>query len=197
MEHELSFGAVVKARRMAMGLTQAELGRRVGCAPITIRKIEAGALRPSVQVAEQLAVALHIREASHVAFVRLARAIREPVSVVRLLARAMRRLSCHAPDARRCVESQDRGPTPRPAAGPSHHRGRWVVTGSVDLLHADNADLVRYACSQLGADLSDAERLRYQLGAVYHSDAQTHGPSADEHGKNAHVQLFYDFLPPP
>lgn len=78
MVEAVSFGTVVKERRMALGLTQAELGRRVGCAPITIRKIEADALRPSVQIAEHLAVALGFPEVSHAAFVRFARAEREP-----------------------------------------------------------------------------------------------------------------------
>ena len=53
---DITFGQVVKERRHSLGLTQAELGRRVGCAAITIRKIEANALRPSLQIAEQLAL---------------------------------------------------------------------------------------------------------------------------------------------
>jgi serine/threonine protein kinase/DNA-binding XRE family transcriptional regulator len=78
MNQEISFGTIIKERRQEMGLTQAELGRRVGCAAITIRKIEADSLRPSVQVAENLAVALNVPEAEHLAFVRLARAERPP-----------------------------------------------------------------------------------------------------------------------
>lgn len=35
-----------------------------------------------------------------------------------------------------------------------------------------------------------------QVAVAYHSDGQTHGPRAGEFGKNVHVQLFYDFLPP-
>jgi WD40 repeat protein/serine/threonine protein kinase/DNA-binding XRE family transcriptional regulator len=77
MNQDITFGQVVKERRYLLGLTQAELGRRVGCAAITIRKIEADALRPSVQIAERLAVALNIPEAEHLAFVRLARADQE------------------------------------------------------------------------------------------------------------------------
>lgn len=66
---------------MRLGLTQAELGRRVGCAPITVRKIEADALRPSVLMAERLALALNIPEVDQAAFVRLARVEREPISI--------------------------------------------------------------------------------------------------------------------
>ncbi|MCP4198713.1 MAG: helix-turn-helix transcriptional regulator [Proteobacteria bacterium] len=52
MNEVITFGQVVKERRSVMGLTQTELARRSGCAAITIRKIKADALRPSVQMAE-------------------------------------------------------------------------------------------------------------------------------------------------
>jgi WD40 repeat protein/serine/threonine protein kinase/DNA-binding XRE family transcriptional regulator len=74
MDQDVTFGAVVKELRSALGLTQTELARRVGCAAITIRKIEADALRPSVQMAELIAVALNVPEEEQLAFVRLARA---------------------------------------------------------------------------------------------------------------------------
>ena len=77
MNQPLTFGQIVKERRQALGLTQAELARRVGCATITIRKIEYDSLRPSVQIAERLALALSIPEAEQLAFVRLARAEKE------------------------------------------------------------------------------------------------------------------------
>ena len=64
-----------------MGLTQTELAGRVGCAPVTLRKIEYNALRPSAQMAEHLAVALQIPEAEHLAFVRLARGERDPTPI--------------------------------------------------------------------------------------------------------------------
>ncbi len=70
---ELSFGSIVKEHRRLRDLTQAELARRVGCAAITIRKIEADALRPSQQIAERLAMALNIPLEERAAFVRLAR----------------------------------------------------------------------------------------------------------------------------
>ncbi len=56
MVEALSFGKLLKAQRRELGLTQDEMARRVGCAPITVRKIEADDLRPSVQVAERLFV---------------------------------------------------------------------------------------------------------------------------------------------
>ena len=80
MNRETTFGSIVKERRYHLGLTQAELARRASCAAITIRKIEADAMRPSVQIAEQLAVALNIPEEEIVAFTRLARADPDPSS---------------------------------------------------------------------------------------------------------------------
>ncbi|HMQ35035.1 MAG TPA: helix-turn-helix domain-containing protein [Chloroflexaceae bacterium] len=43
---ELPFGRQVRERRRALDLTQEELARRVACAAITVRKIEADAMRP-------------------------------------------------------------------------------------------------------------------------------------------------------
>ena len=79
MNAESSFGVVAKNRRRELGLTQDELARRVGCAPITLRKIEADDLRPSVQIAERMAMALNIPLEERAAFVKLARMERAPV----------------------------------------------------------------------------------------------------------------------
>ncbi len=73
MEVSATFGQIVRERRRALGLTQAELARRVHCATVTIRKVEYDSLRPSVQVAERLALSLNIDESEQIAFVRLAR----------------------------------------------------------------------------------------------------------------------------
>ena len=54
MTVEVTFGQVVKTHRRELGLTQEELARRVGCAPVTLRKIEYDDLRPSVQIAAGL-----------------------------------------------------------------------------------------------------------------------------------------------
>jgi len=76
MDGEESFGRMVRERRRALDLTQEELARRVGCAAITIRKIEADDLRPSVQIAERLAMALAVPLDDRAEFVRRARAVR-------------------------------------------------------------------------------------------------------------------------
>ena len=74
MNLDISFGSFVRQRRRDMDLTQEELARRVGCAAITLRKIEADDLRPSVQIAERLAMALAIPLDDRADFVRRARA---------------------------------------------------------------------------------------------------------------------------
>lgn len=73
MQQAVTFGQIVRERRGSQGLTQSELARRAGCAPITVRKIEADALRPSVQLAELLAHALSVPGSEQLAFVQLAR----------------------------------------------------------------------------------------------------------------------------
>jgi predicted ATPase/transcriptional regulator with XRE-family HTH domain len=70
---DFSFGAWLQRRRRTLGLTQAGLGRRVGVAGATIRKIEADERRPSTQVAERLADALAVPPAGRALFVRVAR----------------------------------------------------------------------------------------------------------------------------
>src|SRR3712207_6452422 len=66
-------GLWLKQRRKALDLTQDELARRVGYAVSTIRKIEAGVLRPSRQMAERLADQLELTGEEQAAFVRALR----------------------------------------------------------------------------------------------------------------------------
>lgn len=73
MKQELTFGQYIKEHRKTLDLTQAELSRRVGCATITLRKIESDTLRPSVQIAERLAMVLNIPLEERSDFIRLAR----------------------------------------------------------------------------------------------------------------------------
>ncbi len=68
-----SFGKWLKKRRKALDLTQHELAKRLGCAKITLQKIEADQRRPSKQMAELLAEQLGIAETEHLEFIRFAR----------------------------------------------------------------------------------------------------------------------------
>ncbi len=63
------FGGWVKRRRKALDLTQANLAQRIGCAEITIRKIEANQTRPSRPFVARLADQLDIEPAQRVAFI--------------------------------------------------------------------------------------------------------------------------------
>src|ERR671932_821374 len=60
MDEPASFGYWVRRRRKALDLTQADLARKVGCAEVTIQKIEADERRPSSQIAALLAEQLRI-----------------------------------------------------------------------------------------------------------------------------------------
>jgi predicted ATPase/transcriptional regulator with XRE-family HTH domain len=74
MDMEASFGAWVKLRRRALRLTQDELARLVGCSCELIRKIEADARRPSIAIAERLAIFLDLPAQRRDVFVKVARA---------------------------------------------------------------------------------------------------------------------------
>ena len=67
------FHGWLKQRRKALDMTQGELAALVSCSVETLRKIEAGALRPSRQLAELLAEHLEIPVDERETFVHLAR----------------------------------------------------------------------------------------------------------------------------
>ena len=73
MDEPLSFGALVRRRRKALDLTQRALAHRVGCAEVTIQKIEAEERRPSTDVAQRLADAFGLTDQPRAAFLRRAR----------------------------------------------------------------------------------------------------------------------------
>ena len=69
----ITLGEQVRQRRKHLGLTREQLARQVGCAAVTIYKIEINERRPSVQVARLLAQHLNIPAEQHEAFVQAAR----------------------------------------------------------------------------------------------------------------------------
>jgi predicted ATPase/transcriptional regulator with XRE-family HTH domain len=71
--HTRSFGEWLAARRKSQGLTREELARRVGCAPITVEKLERGERKPSAPLARLLFAALDVPTDEHNALIRLAR----------------------------------------------------------------------------------------------------------------------------
>ncbi|HVO70443.1 MAG TPA: helix-turn-helix domain-containing protein, partial [Aggregatilineaceae bacterium] len=73
MQPDNPFGNWLRQRRKALDLTQAELAQQVGCALVTMKKIETGVRRPSKQIAERLATVLAIEPSAQAAFVAFAR----------------------------------------------------------------------------------------------------------------------------
>lgn len=73
MERDASLGAWLTRRRQSLHLERTELAARIGCAVVTLRKIEADERRPSRQVAALLAEQLGIPAPERHLFVRVAR----------------------------------------------------------------------------------------------------------------------------
>lgn len=72
MDETSSFGYWVRRRRKALDLTQDELAQHVGCAAVTLRKIEADERRPSMQMARRLAQCLGLSDDEYAAFLAAA-----------------------------------------------------------------------------------------------------------------------------
>ena len=79
MEETASFGYWVHRRRKALDLTQETLAKRLGCAVVTIRKIEGDQRRPSRQIAELLAENLAIPAEDRPIFIACARGVLSPL----------------------------------------------------------------------------------------------------------------------
>src|SRR6266508_4032065 len=82
MDDPRFFGRMVRGRCKARDLTQEALAEQVSCSIETIRKIEAGKLRPSRQLAVLLADALTIPVEERTGFLHAARATAEPLQPV-------------------------------------------------------------------------------------------------------------------
>jgi predicted ATPase/transcriptional regulator with XRE-family HTH domain len=76
MSEVFSFGEWMALRRKALGMTQRELAACTNCALATIKKIEQDERRPSRDLAEEMARALHIPADTIALFVECARGIR-------------------------------------------------------------------------------------------------------------------------
>lgn len=68
-----AFSDQLRRRRRTLGWSQARLAAAVGCATITVKRLEAGSLRASVTLAERLAAALDIQAPLSQDFIRSAR----------------------------------------------------------------------------------------------------------------------------
>jgi transcriptional regulator with XRE-family HTH domain len=73
MSEELSFGRWLRRRRRALDLTQKDLANQVGCAEITVRRMEADAYKPSKELAFVLFEKLGIPEPERPQWILFAR----------------------------------------------------------------------------------------------------------------------------
>ncbi len=70
---EASFGEWLNHQRSGRGVTQKQLAQQIGCATITLRKIESGERRPSGQIAKRIAEIFSISPKEQKDFLRFAR----------------------------------------------------------------------------------------------------------------------------
>ncbi|HEX5836535.1 MAG TPA: helix-turn-helix domain-containing protein [Anaerolineales bacterium] len=75
MQEEISFGGWLRKQRRAMDLTRQALADKVGCAEVTLRRIEAGTLKPSKELASILLEKLGIPEAERPRWISFARGL--------------------------------------------------------------------------------------------------------------------------
>src|SRR3712207_5965002 len=76
MGTRMSFGAWLRQRRKALDLTRAAVAQQVGCAVVTLQKIELDERRPSKELAQRLADVLQVGAAERATFLQVARAER-------------------------------------------------------------------------------------------------------------------------
>ena len=74
---DISFGEWIRQRRHILDLTQQELADQIGCARITLRRIEAGTLKPSKELAQILLEKLDAPLANDEAWLRFSRGLAE------------------------------------------------------------------------------------------------------------------------
>jgi transcriptional regulator with XRE-family HTH domain len=75
MQEEISFGVWLRKQRRTLDLTRQGFADRVGCAEVTLRRIEAGTLKPSKELANILLEKLGIPEAERSQWISFARGV--------------------------------------------------------------------------------------------------------------------------
>lgn len=86
-----SFGMWLKQRRKALGLTQSDLTDRIGCAIVTVKKLETAQRRPSPPIVERIAAALGVPSEQRPALLAWARAASDAADLPLPL------VCCHGP----------------------------------------------------------------------------------------------------
>src|SRR5215216_1603235 len=75
MQEEISFGEWLRKQRRALDLSRQAFADQVGCAAVTLRRIESGTLKPSKELANTLLEKLGIPEAERPQWISFARGV--------------------------------------------------------------------------------------------------------------------------
>jgi len=75
MQEEISFGEWLRKQRRSLDLSRQALADQVGCAEVTLRRIEAGTLKPSQELASILLEKVGIPKADHSQWISFARGL--------------------------------------------------------------------------------------------------------------------------
>src|SRR5690349_17800286 len=75
MQQEISFGEWLRKQRLSLDLSRQVFAAQVGCAEVTLRRIEAGTLKPSKELANLLVEKLGIPEAERSQLISFARGL--------------------------------------------------------------------------------------------------------------------------
>src|SRR5215213_2559566 len=75
MQEEISFGIWLRKQRRALDLSRQAFANQVGCAEVTLRRIEAGTLKPSKELANLLLENLGIPETERSEWIFFARGL--------------------------------------------------------------------------------------------------------------------------
>ena len=75
MQEEISFGTWLRKQRRALDLTRQAFADQIGCAEVTLRRIEAGTLKPSKELANLLLEELGIPETERPQWISFARGV--------------------------------------------------------------------------------------------------------------------------
>src|SRR5215212_397124 len=75
MQEEISFGIWLRKQRRALDLSRQAFANQVGCAEVTLRRIETGTLKPSKELANILLEKLDIPQTERPQWVSFARGL--------------------------------------------------------------------------------------------------------------------------
>ena len=75
MQQEITFGEWLRKQRRSLDLSRQAFAAQVGCAEVTLRRIEVGTLKPSKELANLLVEKLGIPEAEHSQWISFARGL--------------------------------------------------------------------------------------------------------------------------